>query len=330
MSAIPHCSLIVTKSVPPTSIPTVSVVISAYTADRWEQLVEAVRSIDRQDHPALETIVVVDHNAELLDRATSELTSARVVPNGGARGLSGARNSGIAVATGDLIAFLDDDAAAAPEWLGGLLASYRDPDVMAVGGRVDPVWEDTRPSWFPAEFDWVVGCTYVGMPSARSPVRNVIGANMSFRREVFDEVGGFPDGIGRIGTLPVGCEETELCIRARRELPGRHIVYDPHATVTHFVGAPRATPRYFLSRCFAEGRSKAAVAHLAGSADALETERRYVRRVLPSGMARGVADAARGDVAGIARSVAIVTGVMVTSAGYVLGRVSTARGASTT
>src|SRR3954470_3940832 len=175
-----HCSLIVTNSVPPTSTPTVSVVISAYTSDRWEHLVEAVRSVDGQDHPALETIVVVDHNVELLDRATRALTSARVVRNEGARGLSGARNSGIAVATGDLIAFMDDDAAAAPNWLGGLLASYSDPDVIAVGGRVEPAWEVRRPSWFPAEFDWVVGCTYTGMPSARSPVRNVIGANMSF------------------------------------------------------------------------------------------------------------------------------------------------------
>jgi GT2 family glycosyltransferase len=320
-------SIIVTGTLPAWS-PTVSVVISAYTSDRWEQLVEAVASVARQPHPGVETIVVVDHNPELLARAGRELAGARVVANAGARGLSGARNSGVAVATGDLVAFLDDDARAEADWLERLLVPYRDPDVIAVGGRVEPAWQVPRPSWFPREFDWVVGCSYLGMPAERSTVRNVIGANMSFRREVFAAVGGFPDGIGRVGTLPVGCEETELCIRARRRLPGRQIVYEPAATVTHLVTETRAQPRYFLSRCLAEGRSKAAVAALAGSGDALETERRYVSRVLPAGMLRGVTDVARGDVTGLARSSAIALGVLVTTVGYVLGLLVTRRGGS--
>ena len=78
------------------------------------------------------------------------------------RGISGARNSGIAAARGAIIAFLDDDAIAAPDWLEQLLAGYSSPNVLGVGGAIEPQWQGGRPRWFPPEFDWVVGCTYLG------------------------------------------------------------------------------------------------------------------------------------------------------------------------
>jgi glycosyltransferase involved in cell wall biosynthesis len=101
--------------------PNVSVVIAAYSSDRWTQLRDAVASVGAQHRPALETIVVVDHNPELLDRAKRELTDAVVVPNGGQRGASGARNTGVARSRGEVVAFLDDDASATPEWLARVL-----------------------------------------------------------------------------------------------------------------------------------------------------------------------------------------------------------------
>src|SRR5581483_7826900 len=97
----------------------------------------------------------------------------------------------------DAIAFLDDDAAADPSWLAELLRGYQERDVLGVGGRIDPAWSTKRPRWFPEEFAWVVGCTYRGIPSHPSPVRNLIGANMSLRRSVFDAVGGFRTELGR-------------------------------------------------------------------------------------------------------------------------------------
>jgi GT2 family glycosyltransferase len=299
----------------------VSVVISTYTGRRWDDLLEAVASVQRPHANDVEVIIVVDHNERLLKRAERRISDARVVPNRYRQGLSGARNTGIAEASGAIVAFLDDDARAEPDWLHHLRSVYTDPAVIAVGGQILPDWEGGgRPANFPAEFDWVVGCTYLGMPIAREPVRNIIGANMTFRREVFDEVGGFDDALGRIGTLPAGCEETELCIRVRQALPGHEIVYEPRAVVHHRVPSDRARASYLFRRCLAEGRSKARVAAIAGGRDALSTERRYASRVLPLGIARGIADVARGDRCGAARATLIVCGALLTAGGYALER----------
>jgi hypothetical protein len=85
-----------------------------------------------------------------------------------------------------------------------MIAHYDDPMVHGVGGSATAVWTGgPRPRWLPAEFDWIVGCTYVGQPTRTAHVRNLVGCNMSFRREVFDIAGGFSDRIGRVGTKPV-------------------------------------------------------------------------------------------------------------------------------
>ena len=298
---------------------TVSVVICAYTLERWAQIVAAVASVRRQSAPAHEIILAVDHNPDLADRAREELPEVVVTESGETSGLSGTRNSGVALAHGELIAFLDDDAIAEPEWLERLVAAYDAPEVLGVGGAVDPSWEGGRPRGFPPEFDWVVGCTYRGLPERTAPVRNLIGANMSVRREVLERVGGFRPGVGRVGRLPSGCEETELCIRASQRLRGGRFVYEPQARVLHSVPASRAGWCYFGSRCFAEGVSKARVASWRGPADALASERSYVIGTLPRGLLRDGRAAARGDGGALVRMAAIAVGLLVTTAGYVTG-----------
>jgi GT2 family glycosyltransferase len=298
---------------------TVSVVVCAYTAERWAQIVAAVASVRRQSAPPLETILAVDHNPALARRARAELPGVVVTENRQAPGLSGTRNSGVALARGELVAFLDDDAVAAPDWLERLVAAYDAPEVLGVGGAVEPSWAAGRPRGFPPEFDWVVGCTYRGLPERTAPVRNLIGANMSLRRDVLERVGGFRPGVGRVGRLPSGCEETELCIRATQRLPGGRFVYEPRARVLHAVPASRGGWRYFGSRCFAEGVSKARVAAWRGPADALASERSYATRTLPRGLLRDGRAAARGDGGALVRMAAIAAGLLVTTAGYVAG-----------
>ena len=302
-------------------IPAVSVVVCTYTDDRWPDLAAAVESVRCQTAPPLETIVVVDHDERLLARVRAELPDVVAVPNAEARGLSGARNSGVALARGEVVAFIDDDAVAADDWLERLAEPYADSRVLGVGGAAEPAWECGRPARFPPEFDWVVGCTYRGMPVERARVRNLIGANMSFRRDVLTAAGPFRSGIGRIGTRPLGCEETELCIRAVRSRPDGVFVFEPRARVFHRVPPQRATYGYFGARCYAEGRSKAIVARLVGSRAGLATERSYVLRTLPRALGRGLGDAfVRGDAGGLGRAASVVGGLACTVAGYAAGR----------
>lgn len=302
--------------------PTISVVICAYTERRWDELVAAVESVGRQTLPAAEIIVVVDHNAALGARARRELPDVSVLENHHLQGLAGARNTGVTAARGTVVAFLDDDAIAASDWLERLAEAYVGPLVLGVGGSIEPVWVEGRPRAFPREFDWVVGCTYRGMPNRRQPVRNLIGANMSIRRDVIDEIGAFQDGIGRVGTRPMGCEETELCLRASKHWPFGVFLYEPRAAVLHRVPGPRASRGYFLSRCWSEGLSKASVARSVGADGALASERTYATRTLPRGVAAGLADLLRGDTGGLARAATIVSGFAVTTAGYVTGRMT--------
>ncbi|MEV3969668.1 glycosyltransferase family 2 protein [Streptomyces sp. NPDC050698] len=314
--------------------PGISVVICAYTEDRWEDILAAVSSVRAQSRPALETLLVVDHNETLLDRLGKEYKEAgdvRVLANAGPRGLSAGRNTGIAAARGEIVAFLDDDAVAERDWLRHFAQAYDDPRVMAVGGRTVPVWASgRRPPWFPEEFDWVVGCTYRGLPRGRVRVRNVLGGNASFRRSAFDAAGGFATGIGRDGDKrPLGCEETELCIRLGRARPDSVLLIDDRAVIHHWVPEIREHFRYFRSRTYAEGLSKALVARSVGAGKGLESERRYATRVLPAGVARGLRDALLARPGGAGRAGAIVAGVLTAAGGYVVGSVRARRGGTT-
>jgi glucosyl-dolichyl phosphate glucuronosyltransferase len=259
-----------------------SVVICAYTMDRWAQLGEAVASVRAQSAPAREILVVIDGNEELRQRADRELDGVTVLPNSKAPGLSGGRMTGTEHATAPVIVFLDDDAIADPGWLKELLAAYEDPRVLGAGGYIEPMWSTAAPRWFPSEFYWVIGCTYTGMPVRDGRIRNPIGANMSVRAEVLHRAGGFASKLGRregnrlAGGVAESCEETEFCIRATRLHPGGFWAYRPKARVRHYVPPQRMTWRYFVRRCRMEGTAKAVLTSLTGTKEGLGSERRYV------------------------------------------------------
>jgi GT2 family glycosyltransferase len=297
--------------------PNLSVVICVYTEDRWDQIIAAVYSVRAQTLPAAETIIVVDHNPALYKRLVAAMPDVTVVENGEAQGLSGGRNTGAVLAKGQIIAFLDDDATAHADWLKYLAQAYANPAVTGVGGLTLPNWQAVRPRWMPEEFYWVFGCNYRGMPPSGAPVRNLLGANMSFRREVFELVDGFQTDIGRTADKrPLGCEETLFCIQLGQLAPGSLLVTEHRAKVWHFVSDSRCRFSYFLSRCYAEGISKAQVTASVGSGDGLSSERSFATRTLPLGVARGIADLFRGDPGGLGRAGAIIIGLGVTTAGY--------------
>jgi glucosyl-dolichyl phosphate glucuronosyltransferase len=300
----------------------VSVIICAYTMARWEDLSAAIDSLRQQTHRPDDIVLVIDHSDALLARVRQEgWIDVLAVANRYAQGLSGSRNTGIAVARYDLLAFLDDDAIAAPDWLAQYLEHAAAPDVLGCTGTIAPRWVGARPRWFPNEFLWTVGCSYRGQPTTPQPVRNVLGASMLIKRTVFETVGGFSNHLGRSGGTLVSCEETEMCIRGGAAFPASHFLFVPAAIVAHKVPAHRLTWAYFCCRCFAEGRSKVFVARLANQRGALDTEGHYVLRTLTSGVLRGLADIAlHNDPAGIARAAAIIIGLGITVCGFLSGK----------
>src|SRR5688572_14533729 len=132
-----------------------SVIICAHTEKRWDDLVEAVESVQRQSLPPHQIIVVIDHNPALLERARARFKGVDIIENQEGRGLSGARNTGMARVTGDIMAFIDDDAVAQSDWLEKLAEGYHNETIAGVGGFIEAQWLSGRPHWFPIEFDWV-------------------------------------------------------------------------------------------------------------------------------------------------------------------------------
>lgn len=306
----------------------VAAVVCTFANERFEQLVAAVRSLHDQRLQPDEIIVVIDHNPALLERVRQELRSRLpangdgaprliVIANAHARGLSGGRNTALELTTCAFVAFLDDDAEADESWLLTLRSRFGTPNVVGVGGRVEPMWAGARrPPWFPPEMDWTVGCTYRGVPSETSVVRNPFGGAMMVRADAVRSAGGYSEQLGRTGSYPSGGEETELCIRMRERDPSIVLLFEPGTCIYHQVPRQRMSLRYLLLRCYAEGRSKAVVRRLSRGRSTLATERSYALRTLPAGVIEGLVAARHGDTDAMRRAGVLVLGLFAAVAGF--------------
>jgi cellulose synthase/poly-beta-1,6-N-acetylglucosamine synthase-like glycosyltransferase len=296
-----------------TSLP-VSVVIPCHDERRWTYLIGAIASARAQTPEPIEIVVVIDHNEALYQRAQLGLPGVTVLRNQFCRGVSGNRNTGAYHVRTPLIAFLDDDVTAGPNWLAQLVAPFADPQVVGTGGAIKPVWEKERPVWVPDEFLWAFGGSYTGMPTTVSTVRNVWSASMVVRRDAMLAVGGFRTDFGKVGDRSRP-EDTELCLRMAEAANGRW-VYVPQSVIHHPVPADRDHLGYYLTRCYHEGRGKVAMARLLRGKQSLGSERTYLRLTLPNAVRRGLADALSGrDPAGARRAGAVVAGVTAAGVG---------------
>ncbi len=306
-----------------TAIPDVSVVICAYAMQRWDQLVAAVESLRAQTVLPREVVVVVDHNPDLLERVKNEIPGVIALENREQRGLSGARNSGIAVAAGAHIAFLDDDAVAMPDWLSWLTGYGDDDRVLGVGGGADPIWASGRPRWLPEEFYWTIGCSYRGLPEerARCAIHSAAACACAVRYSRPSAASAPAWAGSKRGRW--GARRRSCASALSQRWPQRVFIYEPRARILHHVPDKRSRWAYFCSRCYAEGTSKAVVSKFVGMGDGLSAERAYVLSTLPRGVVRGIADAVkRGDLVWLGRAGAIVAGLAFTTAGYVAGTIS--------
>ena len=242
----------------------VSVVICVYAMDRYQSFVEAVESVLGQTHDSVEAVLIVDGNQEVYNRVKKRFGDRDDVVihcNDENRGLSFSRTKGVELSSGEVIAFLDDDAIAEPDWIEILVDGYEQTDAIAVGGRMVPEWVAGRPSFLPEEFYWLIGANYEERLEPWSEVRNTLGSNMSFRRTVFKEVGGFDEGVGLTGNNQIQAEETEFAMRMYDAF-GKGMLYVPDAVVAHKVFDYRTKPGWLIRRAFWQGYSKRAVEEL--------------------------------------------------------------------
>lgn len=265
--------------------PAISAVLC--TLDRGPDVEQTVRSLLDQRLPRERfEVLLVDNgstaaNRAILERlATAHAPTVRYVREE-QRGLSHARNRGIAEARADLIAFADDDARVTPTWLSTYVDAFaRDPAAGVLGSKVELVHTVPRPPWVE---DWLL--PYLGefdrgdAPRPLDVLDCPRGGNMAFRRAVFDAIGGFSPAFGRKPGSLVSLEEVEICARAAAA--GFRLGYVPGAPLLHLVEPPRYQGDWFRRRLFWQGRSLALL-------DATRGGRRRLLARLPGQLRRAL------------------------------------------
>ena len=232
------------------------------TYNRSETLGETIESVATQTLPQSVSweLLIVDNNSS--DDTRRVVEDFRQRYPGRIRyffepqqGLSYARNTGIREAKGEILVFIDDDETAEAGWLENLTANLQSGEWAGVGGRVLPPPSFSPPPWLPRKslFASAPLATFDLGLEARQLNEPPFGANMAFRREVFDSYGGFRTDLGRMGKSMISNEDTEF---GRRLLAaGLRLRYEPSALIYHRVEEIRLRPEYFLKWWFNKGRS---------------------------------------------------------------------------
>jgi glycosyltransferase involved in cell wall biosynthesis len=273
------------------TLPSVSVIICTYNPGNYPNLKEAIDSLIQQSHKADEIIVVVDGERALGDKISSTYNrqqQVKVILTEKGLSATQARNVGIRAAVGDVIAFTDDDAVADKQWIACLLATYQSTDAPAVGGKILPIWLSAKPEHLPEELYWLVGVTHAGFAEEKvTEVRDAFGPNMSFKRQVFETVGYFNEGLGFAGqrTSYIQGEEPEFGLRIKSKL-GRGVIYAPEAMVYHKVPPSKLKLAVLVKRSFYQGYTKALIKKLIPSDESLDTEKSYFRFALKAMLGR--------------------------------------------
>lgn len=265
----------------------VSVVVATYATERFEDFCEAVESVLSQTYDPVEVVVVVDGNETVHEWASAQYGDREDVLvhcNAENRGVSVSRTTGAELASGEVVAFIDDDAVADPAWIAELVATYEATDALAVGGRMTGRWLAGKPWYLPEEFYWLVGVTYPGFAETGEEVRNTFESNISFRRDVFIDLGGYDPNLGPQGADYSHSEGAEIGARLQAEF-GRGVVYNPDASVEHKVFEERTELSWLTKRAFDQGVSKRRMDQSTGSVVDGE-ESAYLGRLLTESFPR--------------------------------------------
>jgi glycosyltransferase involved in cell wall biosynthesis len=262
----------ISPSSAPRPWPTITVCIC--TRDRPRYARDCLAGLARQTaDPARYDILVVDSGSAAIVSAAlatlvAELGNARMI-RVDEPGISRARNAGAAAARGDYIAYIDDDAIPAEDWVAQMLCAIAETGGMPalIGGRILPLWEAPLPGWWPARLRGVLSIIET---EGRGPYRGKsvpaglepYGTNMVVHVATMRSVGGFVTRIGRNGRVPLSDEDVQLAWRLQDAGYAAH--FDSRIVVHHQIQAARLTPDWLLSRMYWQGASSVMTRRLLG------------------------------------------------------------------
>ena len=238
----------------------ISIVVATYNGQRTIQ--ECISSLIMLDYPFYE-ILIIDNNSTDKTKSivqTFQKKHKRIhYFNENKQGLSFSRNRGIKESTGEIVAFIDDDAIADKLWLHYLALAYSvKSKIGCVGGKVLPLKTINFPTWFKKEMLSILGVFDYGNETKVLPTNiSPIGCNISYRKEVIMKVGKFNVDLGRKKESLLSCEETEMCKRLGEA--GYIIMYEPKAKVYHNLNEEKFSIKYLLKRYFMDGVSSARI-----------------------------------------------------------------------
>jgi len=241
------------------------------TCNRPADVIKSIRSVLKNDYPNFE-IIVIDQSTD--QRSCDAIR--QTFPRSGnlryfhldVRSSSVSRNEGWRTAIHDVVAFTDDDAVVAVDWLKSIAQIFTQihPAPGLVGGPIEPVFETPRPAWLPQELDYLLpsfrlDSSIMEFPESALP----ISVNLAASKRVLEEVGGFHPDLGlRIGSkYPfIGGEDSFLGMVVREK--GYSIYYHPGMLVYHPVPRHRLNKIFFYHRNFREGVTTIELEHVRG------------------------------------------------------------------
>lgn len=239
-----------------------SIVIPTFNrAIHLRQTLESLKGISTSESWE---VVVADNNStddtkEVVTRAAESFPVRLHYLFEKIQGRCAALNSGIAAASGEIIFTTDDDVRVEPDWLENAKRDLQTLGCDYVCGKVEPIWEGTRPRWIPALPDklWaaIALLDYGSEPVELSQRYVPLGVNMAFRRECFDRAGLWDNRLGRKRGSLLGQEVREWTLRARAA--GLRGVYAPDLVIHHWVPNDRLNKNYFRRWYYWHGISRA-------------------------------------------------------------------------
>ena len=238
-----------------------SVIIPTYNRsgelEKTLQSLAGVSSIERSE------VIIIDNNSsddtrEVVARLQGTFPGGLVYLFEGEQGKPAALNTGIAAATGDVLAFTDDDHRFEPDWLEAAASGLTGLGCDYVGGKILPLWGARQPAWLSTgsgRHRAVIGMADYGPEPFEFGKSPAMGGNMAVRREAFDRAGLWDNRLGRRGNTLLGQEQREWCMRARAA--GLRGFYIPEMVVYHVVPVERLTRKYFRKWFYWHGISRA-------------------------------------------------------------------------